>query len=130
MIYNLKFGRQVGVAKSRHISYHNMIRRSKHIVPTPLQGEKVITHHHHQPINVPTTGAQAFLWITHIRKKGYNPPRGPSACWWVLMSAKAAGTNGLTCLPKSGGARDDKFLVTHSMTDQCCLTFAIARRSS
>jgi hypothetical protein len=22
-------------------------------------------HHHHQPIDVPTAGAQAFLWITH-----------------------------------------------------------------
>jgi hypothetical protein len=26
-------------------------------------------------------------------------------------------TNGLTCLPMHGGARDDKVLVTHPMTD-------------
>jgi hypothetical protein len=39
-------------------------------------------------------------------------------------------TNGLTCLPKHGGAQDNKFLVTHPMTDQRCLTSAIARRSA
>jgi hypothetical protein len=38
-----------------------------------------------------------------------NPPRGPSAGWWVLTTANAAGTNGLTCLPKHGGSRDNKF---------------------
>jgi hypothetical protein len=42
------------------------------------------------------------------RRTGHNPPRGPSADWWVLTTANAAGTNGLTCLPKHGGARDDK----------------------
>jgi hypothetical protein len=26
---------------------------------------------------------------------------------WVLTIAKATGTNGLTCLPKHGGARDN-----------------------
>jgi hypothetical protein len=25
-------------------------------------------HHHHQPINVPNAGAQAFLMIAHIRR--------------------------------------------------------------
>jgi hypothetical protein len=35
----------------------------------------------------------------------------------VLTTANAAGTNGLTCLPKHGGARDDKVLVTYPMTD-------------
>jgi hypothetical protein len=25
---------------------------------------------------------------------------GPNAGWWVLTTANAAGTNGLTCLPK------------------------------
>jgi hypothetical protein len=34
----------------------------------------------------------------------------------VLTTANAAGTNGLTCLPKHGGARDDKVLVTLAMT--------------
>jgi hypothetical protein len=33
-------------------------------------------------------------------RTGYNPPRGRSAVWWVLTTANAAGTNGLTCLPK------------------------------
>jgi hypothetical protein len=36
---------------------------------------------------------------------------------WVLTVANAAGTNGLKCLPKHGGARDSEFLVTHSTTD-------------
>ncbi|RVE52231.1 hypothetical protein evm_003150 [Chilo suppressalis] len=54
-----------------------------------------------------------------IGRLGHDPPRGPSADWWVLTTADAAGTNGLTCLPKHGGARDSKFLVTHPMTDHC-----------
>jgi hypothetical protein len=37
-------------------------------------------HRHHQPINVPTAGAQAFLMD---RRTGHNPPREPSAAWWV-----------------------------------------------
>jgi hypothetical protein len=47
----------------------------------------------------------------------------------VLTTANAAGPNGLTCLPKHGGARDDKVLVTHPMTDhgERCLDSAIAR---
>jgi hypothetical protein len=36
----------------------------------------------------------------HIRRTGHNPPRGPSVVWWMLTTANAAGTNGLTCLPK------------------------------
>ncbi|RVE42848.1 hypothetical protein evm_012497, partial [Chilo suppressalis] len=68
------------------------------------------------PINVPTAGAQAFP-MDGIGRLGHDPPRGPSADWWVLTTANAAGTNGLTCLPKHGGARDSKFLVTHPMTD-------------
>jgi hypothetical protein len=48
---------------------------------------------------------------------------------WVLTTANAAGTNGLPCLPTYGGARDNKFLVTHPMTDQCCLAFAIVHRA-
>ncbi|RVE42062.1 hypothetical protein evm_013291 [Chilo suppressalis] len=54
-----------------------------------------------------------------IGRLGHDPPRGPSADWWVLTTADAAGTNGLTCLPKHGGVRDSKFLVTHPMTDHC-----------
>jgi hypothetical protein len=60
---------------------------------------------------------------------GHNPPCGPSAGWWVLTTANAAGSNCLTCLPKQG-VREKKFLVTHPMTDQSCLTSAIARRSA
>jgi hypothetical protein len=41
----------------------------------------------------------------------------PSADWRMLITGNAAGTNGLTCLPKHGGARDNKCLVTHLMTD-------------
>jgi hypothetical protein len=70
---------------------------------------------HHQPINVSTAGA-------HIRRTGHNPSRRPSVGWWVLTTADAAGTNGLTCLPKHRGAQDNKFLVTHPMTDQRGLT--------
>ncbi|RVE40846.1 hypothetical protein evm_014504 [Chilo suppressalis] len=69
-------------------------------------------------INVPTVGAHAFP-VDGIRRLGQDPPRGLSADWWVLTTANAAGTNGLTCLPKHGGARDRKFLVTHPMTDHC-----------
>jgi hypothetical protein len=46
----------------------------------------------------------------HIFRTGHNPPG--------LMGAKdcnAAGTNGLTCLPKHGGALDNNFLVTHQI---------------
>jgi hypothetical protein len=74
--------------------------------------------------------SQAFLIYHTKRRTGHKPPRGPSAGWWALTTANAAGTNGLTCLPKHGGARDNKFLVTHPMTDQRCLASAIARRSA
>jgi hypothetical protein len=37
---------------------------------------------------------------------------------------------GLTCVPKSGGARNNKLLVTHPMSDQRCLTSAIVRQSA
>jgi hypothetical protein len=47
----------------------------------------------------------------HIRKTGHNPPRGPSADWWVLTTANAAGTNGLTCLPKHGNYNFDTSII-------------------
>ncbi|RVE41753.1 hypothetical protein evm_013603 [Chilo suppressalis] len=65
--------------------------------------------HHHQPINVPTAGAQAFP-TDGIGRLDHDPPRGPSADWRVLTTADAAGTNGLTCLPKHGGARDHRLI--------------------
>jgi thymidine kinase len=61
---------------------------------------------------------------------GQNPPCEPSAGWWVLTTANAAETNDLTCFSKHGRARDNKFLVTHPITDQRCLTSTIARRSA
>jgi hypothetical protein len=70
-------------------------------------------------------GHRPSLWITHKE----NVP-GPSADWWMQTTANAAGTNGLTCLPKHEGIRDNKFLVTHPMTDQRCLTSAIAHWSA
>jgi hypothetical protein len=48
----------------------------------------------------------------------------------VLTAANAGGTNGLTCLLKHGGAQDNKFMVTHPMAEQRCLTSAFARRSA
>jgi hypothetical protein len=53
----------------------------------------------------PLLGHRPSLWISHT---GQNPPSGPSADWWALTTANAAGTNGLTCLPKHGRARDNK----------------------
>jgi hypothetical protein len=82
-------------------------------------------HIHHQPINVLTT--EHRLYGSHIRRTGQSPPRERSADWWVLTTANAAGTNGLKCLPKQG-ARDNKFMVTHPKTDQCCLASAIVCR--
>jgi hypothetical protein len=87
--------------------------------------------HYHQPINVSTARAQAFLMDPYysVRRTGHNPPRGPSTGWWVLTTANAAGTNGLTCFPKHGGAQINKFLNIHPMSGQRRLTSAIARRS-
>jgi hypothetical protein len=43
-----------------------------------------------------------FIYGSHIRRMGHNTPHGPSAGWWVLTTANAAGINGLTYLPKHG----------------------------
>jgi hypothetical protein len=81
-------------------------------------------HHHDQSINFPTARSQAVLtrWNT-LRRTDYNPPRGPSGV------TNAAGTNGLSCLPMHRGARDNKFLVTHPIAGQRCITCAITRRA-
>jgi hypothetical protein len=63
--------------------------------------------HHHQPINV-STGAQAFFMDYPQGERAITHHAGPVR---VLTTANAAGTNGLTCLPKYGGARDNTFLV-------------------
>ncbi|RVE41259.1 hypothetical protein evm_014091 [Chilo suppressalis] len=83
-------------------------------------------------INVPTAGAQAFP-MDGLGRMGHDPSRGPSAGWWVLTTADAARTNGLTCLPIHGGARDSKFLVTHPMTDHyesCSTSTTAAERAN
>jgi hypothetical protein len=79
-------------------------------------------HHHHQMTPIP--------YELHIRRTGHKPPRDPSAGWWVLTTANAAGTNGLACLRKRGRIRDNTFLVTHPMIDQHCLTSTIACQSA
>jgi hypothetical protein len=72
-------------------------------------------HHHHQPINVPIAGAQAFP-MDYKRRTGHNPPHSPERIGGKT-TANATGTNGLTCLLKHGGARDNKFSVAHPMAD-------------
>jgi hypothetical protein len=68
---------------------------------------------HHQPINIPTAGEQAFLVDTHKENGSYPTTRAQCA----LVGAndcKCNRDNGLTCLPKRGGGRVDKFVVvTH-----------------
>jgi hypothetical protein len=54
----------------------------------------------------PHCWATSLPYGLHIRRTGHNLPRGPSSGWWVLTTANTAGTNGLTCLPKHGRARD------------------------
>jgi hypothetical protein len=58
-------------------------RRRKHFVLTPL-GEK-----RDDDDDLYGTG---LLYGLHIRRTGQNPPRVPSACWWVLTTANAAET--------------------------------------
>jgi hypothetical protein len=70
-----------------------------------------------------------------IKRTGHNPPRGPSAGWWVLTAANAAGTNGLTCYRSTEKLEIINFWspITHHhhpMTDKRCLTSAIPRRSA
>ncbi|RVE51674.1 hypothetical protein evm_003646 [Chilo suppressalis] len=113
-VYNEKL---CPVARKRKVT----ISRSPGLMDSRIRKliEHYVHHHQHQqPINFPTAEAQAFL-MDGIGRLGHDPPRGPSADWRVLTTADAAGTNGLTCLPKHGGARDNTFLVTHPMTDQC-----------
>jgi hypothetical protein len=69
-------------------------------------------------------------YYIHIRRTGHKSLHVPSADWWVLKTANTAGSNGLICLPKHGGFQDSKFLVTHPLNDQSCLTSTIARRNA
>jgi hypothetical protein len=56
-----------------------------------------------------------YCWSTGLpyglltRRRGHNLPRRLSEALWVLTTANTAGANGLTCLPKHGGARDITF---------------------
>jgi hypothetical protein len=75
---------------------------------------RYINHYHHQP-NVPTAGAQTFLMYLPTKRTAHNPPRGPSADWWVLRTANTAGNNGLMCLSKHGGARDNNIPPTYPL---------------
>jgi hypothetical protein len=86
--------------------------------------------HHDQPVKVPTAGAQAFLMDYTQGERAIIHHAGPVWIGSLLTTAHAAGTYGLTCLPKHRGTRDNKFLVTHPMTDQRCLTSANARRNA
>jgi hypothetical protein len=79
-------------------------------------------NNHQQPINVPTAEVQTFL-MDHTLEE---PTTRARADWWVLTTANATETNGLPCLPGHGKARENKFMVTHPMTDQLCLASAIA----
>jgi hypothetical protein len=67
---------------------------------------------HHQPINVPTAGAQAIFM---------DYSQGVQA----ITTRTHSGLD-LTRLPKHREAQDNKFLLTHPMTDQRCLASAIA----
>ncbi|RVE48863.1 hypothetical protein evm_006513 [Chilo suppressalis] len=97
-----------------------------------LQAARGVIVNERTPINVATAGEQAFP-MDGIGRLGHDPPRPPSADWWVLTTADAAGTNALKCLPKHGGTlffliQDRRFLVTHPITNHCesCLTSTIA----
>jgi hypothetical protein len=63
---------------------------------------------HHQPINV--CWGTDFPYALHIRRTFHIPRSRPSLNWWVPTISNAAGTNGLACLTKHGGVRDNKFL--------------------
>ncbi|RVE46394.1 hypothetical protein evm_008928 [Chilo suppressalis] len=60
-----------------------------------------------------------LLGHSGARRLGHIPPRLSRADWWVLTTADAAGTNGLTYLPKHGQTQDRRLLVDHPMTDHC-----------
>jgi hypothetical protein len=60
-------------------------------------------HHDHQPINV-TAGAKAFLMDYTQRERAITHHAGPVRAYGELTIANAAETNGLTYLPKHGGA--------------------------
>jgi hypothetical protein len=73
----------------------------------------------------PLLGHMPSLWITH-KENGPLPTTGAQC---GLVGANECKFSRLNVPFKHGGARDNKFLVTHPMTDQRC-TSAIARWSA
>ncbi|RVE44932.1 hypothetical protein evm_010431 [Chilo suppressalis] len=132
MSKEIDFDRMLQIARKRDMHPDEMDMEDDshytcHIDPAPFQ--LVERTSLLKPINVPTAGAQAFP-MDGIGRLGHDPPRGPSANWWVLTTADAAGTNYLTSLPKHGGTRGRRFSVTHPMADHCesCLSSTIAAK--
>jgi hypothetical protein len=64
--------------------------------------------HHHQPINVPTVGAQAFL-MDYTQGERVITHHAGQCRLGGTTTANAAETNGSTCLPNHEKARDNKF---------------------
>jgi hypothetical protein len=75
----------------------------KTCLPTPLSRIRV-GKRRHSAYYCPHCWGTGLPYGLPTRRTGHNPPRGTSG---VLTTANATGTNGLTCLPKHGGARDD-----------------------
>jgi hypothetical protein len=57
----------------------------------------------------PWTCPNLYLVLGWLTKIYYLEEEPSLKLRWVLTIANATGTNGLTCLPKHGGARDNKF---------------------
>jgi hypothetical protein len=69
-----------------------------------------------------------LLYRLYIRKTGKT--HRAAQCRLVgANDCQCSRDQRLNVLPKHGEAGDDKFLVTHPMTNQCCLAFAILRRA-
>jgi hypothetical protein len=65
-----------------------------------------------------------MLYRLHVRRTNHNPPRAPSVVTSTLVET-GVGANDCRCSRDQSAFRN-KFFVTHPMTDQCCLTSAIA----
>jgi hypothetical protein len=81
--------------------------------------------YHESLLMSPLLGHGLSLWIYPQGERAIPTTR--AKCGLVGDNDCKYSRDGLTCIPKHGRARD-KFLVTHPMTDQCCLASAIERR--